>query len=234
METCAFIVFPCVFNLSPVWSFGDFMSAKFLLAHYFCLSPLPSVTYRCLKLFLIKQKNAFCGQKFPLSGDMTSQRLVVTRDDPNITESFLTWDSAKMKRNRERKGGERKWQRKKERNKERKKEGMWEKARRFIPLLRNAALQRAQSAIHLWLRDEIVWLRLVSVLNDTQRRCHRDNFGKMKKSILKVNRALPAGGSRAATVALFPRQVNVSFLQILLLRRSTIVNLYLLVHSPGD
>ena len=120
METCAFIVFPCVFNLSPVWSFGDFMSAKFLLAHYFCLSPLPSVTYRCLKLFLIKQKNAFCGQKFPLSGDMTSQRLVVTRDDPNITESFLTWDSAKMKRNRERKGGERKWQRKKERKKERK------------------------------------------------------------------------------------------------------------------
>lgn len=40
-------------------------------------------------------------------------------------------------------------------------------------------------------------------------------------------------GSRAVMVALLPCQVNVSFLQIHLLRRSTIVNLYLLVEAPG-
>ena len=123
--------------------------------------------------------------------DLLSLETIQTLRRAFSLETQPRWNATE--RERVEKGSDR--GRKKEIKKERKKEGMWEKARRFIPLLRNAALQRAQSAIHLWLRDEIVWLRLVSVLNDTQRRCHRDNFGKMKKSILKVNRALPAGGA---------------------------------------
>lgn len=177
MKTCAFIV--CFSLICHSSIFSSTISPS--------LSPLSSVSYR--RHLIIKNKiylNCYHGYSglwhhtsdrsshnksgvLSLETIQTLQRVFSVEPQPKKLQYSRETVSGRVEKDRQRQGGGGGG-----------KESKHVRESRHFPFSPTEwhAAEKASSTIHLWLSDEIICLRLVSALKDTQRQCHRDNLGR--------------------------------------------------------